>query len=314
VDSKIFTQCVSLLLRSKVSLDQIAAKLPEYSITGRNEGGESWEFCGPALIIPFRDEVEGYVVIDVVDQDWPDDMGYSDQNSILFAAWKTGNFGVYSFPGSLERATEQSWAWPEGKSIALEHSGFIRIRTSYVLGDTENGDEELSLPEDYDPVDELEFLTDIAGELMALPQAVCYFNPSGEVIRDQETFVESTKLCEEHEVPTIDLWANVRLFRFDGDWAMMDSVGNGQLGLDDIEACFHTEGHDFNKVDGLIRMLSMLLFGGEEFEEGESVEDEEGESWHVSFHEDSLCDPPRQVLRLLPADGREVPAELQAGE
>jgi hypothetical protein len=298
--------------------------LRDLDFTGEDFSTESWEFCSAAAVAEYQPESDSHVVIDVVEHAWPDDMDFETPDSLLHAAWKTGNFGAHTFPGSLERAVEQSWVWPDGKESAPKHSGFIRLRISYAFGesdaDTEDADTEgedseyeesdIVLPDDYDPVKELEFLVKQAGKLLALPQALCYFNASGEVLRDRATFDESVQLCEEHEVPPIDLWSNIRLFRFDDDWAMMDSVGNGQLGLDDIETCFYSEAYNFNTVDQLIRMVSMLSMSGEEFEEGESVEDESGQSWTVSFHEDSLCDPPRYVLRLLPDDGRELPAQL----
>jgi hypothetical protein len=310
VSQGLFTQTLSVLLKNPVSLDQVAQALERYEIVGRNDGSESWEFSGPALIIAFRPESKGYAIIDIVERPWPDDMGYEDQKSILFGAWGAGQFGPFTFPGSLQRATQQSWGWPEGKSAVDECSGFLRIRTSYGLN--VDADSEEAVPDDYDPLEELEFLTELCSELLKLPQAICYFNPNGEVLRDRGTFEESASLCREHEIPTIDLWSNVRLFRFDEEWAMMDTVGNSQLGLPDVEACFDSEAYDFNRVDQLLRMVSMYLVGDEEFEDGQEIEDEEGVSWTMSMHGDSLCDPPREVIRLVPNDGRTLPAELQS--
>lgn len=310
VSQGLFTQTLCVLCKSPVTLDDVAAVLPDYEVVGRNDGSESWEFSGPALLISFRPDLKGYAVVDVVEHSWPDDMGYEDQKSILFAAWSAGQFGPFTFPGSLQRATEQTWGWPDGKTAAEGSVAFLRIRTSYGLGDGDSAEE--SIPDEYDPLEELEFLTELTGALLRLPQAICYFNPNGEVLRDSETFEESAKLCAEHEIPTIDLWANVRLFRFDDDWAMMDTVGNSQLGLPDVEACFNAEAYDFNHIDQLLRMVSMYLVGDEEFEEGEQMEDQQGVSWRMSMHDDSLCDPPRAVIRLIPDDGRTVPAELTA--
>jgi hypothetical protein len=239
-------------------------------------------------------------------------MGYDEQNSILFRAWSAGQFGPFTFPGSLQRATEQSWGWAEGKSVAESCVGFLRIRIMYGHGAEE--DSEDSIPDDYDPLEELEFLTAVTAALLKLPQAECYFNPNGEVLRDRVTFEESTALCNEHEIPTIDLWSNIRLFRFDEDWAMMDTVGNSQLGLPDVEACFNADSYEFNNVDQLLRMVSMYLVGDESFDEGEEIEDEGGVTWRMSMHEDSLCDPPRSVIRLLPNDGREIPDELHTSD
>jgi hypothetical protein len=308
-----FTQTLCVLLKSDVPLDDLSRVLASYGPQRRNALDEPWEFSGPSLQIPLPEQDRGFVIVDVVSKPWPDAMGFEAQDSPLFQAWDAGQFGPFTFPGSLERASEQSWGWPEGRSVPSQCRGFIRVRLGYEID--EDASPEDVFPDEFDPVGELAFLTGICSKLLTLPQAICYFNPNGEVLRDQESFRESESLCEEHDIPTIDLWSNIRLFRFDSDWAMMDTVGNSQLGLPDIEACFDAESYEYNSVDQLLRTVSMYLVGNEEFEEGEEIEDEAGITWRMSMHEDSLCDPPRPVIRLLPNDGRDVPEELlEVGE
>jgi len=294
-------------VRRDVSLDEVAQVLAAYKPRRQLLGGESWEFGGPSLVFEAAGLDHGFVVVDVVTHPWPDDMGVEQQESALFQAWDDGQFGPFTFPGSLARASEQSWSWPEGNTVPSQAVGFIRIRLGY---EVDQEDKEQQLPEEFDPVAELELLTGICSELLQLPQTICYFNPSGEVLRDRDSFRESEELCREHSIPTIDLWSNVRLFRFDEQWAMMDTVGNSQLGLPDIEACFDADSYPFNNVDQLLRTISMFLVDNEEFEEGEEIEDEAGVTWRMSMHDDSLCDPPRAVIRLLPNDGRDIPEEL----
>jgi len=305
----LFTQTLCVLLKSEVTLDEIAKALAQFTPKRQNPSVEGWEFSGPSLILDVPDIDDGYVVVDSVARPWPDDMGIEQQDSALFQAWDAGQFGPFTFPGSLDRASEQSWGWPDGESVPKLCVGFIRIRLCYVIDEDEGGDEP-NLPEEFEPLKELESLTGICSLLLHLPEAICYFNPGGEVLRDRESFEESQRLCEEHSIPTIDLWSNVRLFRFENDWAMMDTVGNSQLGLPDIEACFDAQAYEFNSVDQLLRTLSMYLVENEEFYEGEEVEDEGGITWRMSMHDDSLCDPPRAVIRILPDDGREIPEEL----
>jgi hypothetical protein len=305
----LFTQTLCVLLKSEVTLDEIAKALAQFTPKRQNPSVEGWEFSGPSLILDVPDIDDGYVVVDSVARPWPDDMGIEQQDSALFQAWDAGQFGPFTFPGSLDRASEQSWGWPDGESVPKLCVGFIRIRLCYVIDEDEGGDDP-NLPEEFEPLKELESLTRICFLLLQLPEAICYFNPGGEVLRDRESFKESQSLCEEHSIPTIDLWSNVRLFRFENDWAMMDTVGNSQLGLPDIEACFDAQAYEFNSVDQLLRTLSMYLVENEEFEEGEEIEDEGGITWRMSMHDDSLCDPPRSVIRILPDDGRDIPEEL----
>lgn len=309
----IFTQTLCVLLNREVSLEEIAQVLAEFQPRLQAETQESWEFSGPALSLEASGLEHGSVVVDVVESPWPDDMGFDEQESTLFQAWDAGQFGPFTFPGSLERAAEQSWGWPDGQGVPGQCVGFLRVRLGCFIENDDAGEEPYL--NEFDPLRELQLLTRICSELLKLPQAICYFNPSGEVLRDQETFRESEALCQQHSIPTIDLWSNVRLFRFDDNWAMMDTVGNSQLGLPDIEACFDAESYEFNSIDQLLRTLSMYLVENEEFEEGEEIEDEAGVTWRMSMHDDSLCDPPRAVIRILPNDGRELPEELaQAAE
>jgi hypothetical protein len=308
MSSEMFTQTLCVLLNKEVSLEAITEALAAFHPKRQGDGKEGWEFSGPSLVLEIPDLDKGYVVVDVVGRPWPDDMGFDQQESPLFQAWDAGHFGPYTFPGSLERASEQSWGWPDGESVREQCVGFIRVRLGYRLDNENDSDDDL--PQEFDPVSELELLTRICSEILRMPQAICYFNPSGEVLRDRETFQESESLCQQHGIPTIDLWSNVRLFKFDNQWAMMDTVGNSQLGLPDVEACFDSECYEFNSVDHLLRTLSMYLVENDEFGDGEEIEDEAGVTWRMTMHDDSLCDPPRAVIRLLPNDGREIPEEL----
>jgi hypothetical protein len=311
-----FTQTLCVLLNREVSLEEIEKALATFQPVRQPNADDSWEFSGPSLLLKASGVEQGEVVVDVVANPWPDDMGVEQQESALFQAWDAGQFGPFTFPGSLERASEQSWGWPDGQTVPDQCVGFIRVRLGFLSDDHGNhggpGDEDSALDE-FDPLAELEVLTVICSHLLKLPQSICYFNPSGEVLRDQESFQESESLCQQHSIPTIDLWSNVRLFRFDEQWAMMDTVGNSQLGLPDIEACFDAESYEFNSIDQLLRTISMYLVENEEFEEGEEIEDENGVTWRMSMHDDSLCDPPRSVIRILPNDGRELPEELASG-
>jgi hypothetical protein len=101
------------------------------------------------------------------------------------------------------------------------------------------------------------------------------------------------------------------LFRIDENWVVMDTVGNSQIDAMDVEACFFADAYDLNDVDQLLRLVTMYLLEDPDFEDNESIEDENGVTWKLSFELDSMCDPPRDVVRLIPDDGREVP-DLEA--
>src|SRR6185369_4273960 len=123
-------------------------------------------FSGPAAVVPFRPEVNGYVAIDVVNQAWPDHMGDPKSDVTLFAAWSMGQFGPFTFPGGLQRAQQQSWGWRDSAEAVSSHRGFIRLRTSYVFGADKDSP---ILPTPYDPIAELHFLDRLSLSLLPEP-------------------------------------------------------------------------------------------------------------------------------------------------
>jgi len=307
----LFTQGIVVLLRQSVTIQEVAATIDEFYPSDAIEASEDWTFLGPAVLMDMDEDGSGKIVVDIVDQPWPDSMGTSEneseQDEKILAAWGLGNFGPHAFPGSLERACEQSWVWEGGKTLGNTAPAFIRIRSSYVLG---QDDDTPILPEGYEPFDELALVTEIAAAITELPQAICYFNPNGEVLRDLQTLNESFEYAEENDFPPLDLWSNVRLFRLENDWATMDTVGNAQLDLLDVEACFHAESYDFTEVEQFLRLVTCFLEESEEaIENGDSMEGPGDVIWKVWQLEDSIVSPPRPVLRCLPQDGREVPPQ-----
>ena len=133
---------------------------------------------------------------------------------------------------------------------------------------------------------------------------ICYFNPQGEVLRDAKLFEEADDLYYDNDLPALELWCNVRLFRVNEEWTMMDTVGNSQLGVPDLE-----EAYSPSEVDELLRLATMCFLENPDFD-GESMQDENGTTWKMTHCPDSICDPPRQVVRLVPDDSRVVPQEV----
>ena len=100
-----------------------------------------------------------------------------------------------------------------------------------------------------------------------------------------------------------------RLYDLVGGWALMDTVGNAQLGLPDVEACFRPGAYDCGEVDHYLRNVSLfLLRRGGVIADGDTLDGPGGVRWRARGHENGLADPPRRVLRLTPEDGAEVPA------
>lgn len=300
----IYTQTTCILLCEEVAWEQLRPALAEYTIRKEIAEGSDWPFGGPAYILDYRPDQNGYVAVDIVNRPWPDGMGDPKREATIFGAWTMGMFGPQTYPGGLERAMQQCWAWEQGKVLPARHSGFIRVRSSYAFGADENAP---LWPDDYDAEQDLEFVTQVARALLALPQAQCYFNPGGEVLRDQAMVEESLEYGRDHELPPLELWSNVRLFNIDENWSLMDTVGNGQLDVVDIEAAFDRR-YDPGEVDGFLRNVTLyLLTNGAVIQDKDTMDGPGNIRWQARHFENGLCDPPRRVICFVPVDGTQSP-------
>ena len=191
----------------------------------------------------------------------------------------------------------------------------MRFLISYVLGGEENpddDDEDVPLvPEDYDPMDEMKFLTKAVSAVLELPQAICYFNPGGEVLRDENGLRQGLNYAWNHELPPLDMWTNVRLFRASETWSLMDTVGNGQLDMPDLEAIYDSQKYEPSDVERFLRNASLYLLNTQEdVDDGDTADGPGDVTWTAMECEDALSDPPRPTIRWVPEDGTDPPEEL----
>lgn len=304
----LFTQCACLLTDGQTGIEDIKAALQEkaFEIVKQVPPQKDWRLGAPTLVIAFRPSVNGYAAIDVCDEPWPDAMGDPRADSATFAAWGMGHFGPFAFPGGLARASRHAWAWQPARTIAERHRGFIRIRMSYVFGAKQDSP---VLPEDNDPLAELQFLGRAVLAVLQAPGVICYFNPNGEVLRDRASFREVWVECEKQQRIPLPLWINIRFFNLDEELSFMDTVGNGQLDVSDVEAIFPTAEYDPGDVDYYLRDVTHYLLDlGREVRTGERM-DGPGESdlsWTAEVIEDGTIEPPRRVLRLYPEANRKA--------
>jgi hypothetical protein len=310
----LFTQSVCLLTDGRTSLEDVKSALQgqDFEIVRETPSQKDWCFGGPTLIIPFLPEVNGYAAVDVVGQPWPDAMGDPKSDPVTFAAWSMGQFGPFAFPGGLARARQHAWAWEAGQTVPEGHCGFIRIRMSYAFG---AGDDSPVLPEDYDPVPEMNFLSRAALALLEVPGVLCYFNPNGEVLRDHASFRELWTECEKQKEIPLPLWINVRFFNLNERLGLMDTVGNGQLDLQDLEAIFPHAEYDPADIDYYLRNVTHYLLELDRgIRTGEAI-DGPGESelsWTTEALEKGIVPPPRRILRLYPKAHRKAVREALA--
>lgn len=295
----IFSQTLCLLTDRVIPLEEIAAALPSFTILGSPGGTQDWQISAPSLVLAYRPEVNGKVTVDFVDQRWPDAMGEEKSDKTTFSAWSMGYFGPFTYPNNLLRAGQHSWSWQPGRSIAQAHTGFIRIRSSYVFG----GDPKAPvLPKDYQAVPELEFVTGIALALLEVPGTLCYFNPGGEVLRDKTGLQELLADFKELQMPPLPAWCNIRFFKLNEDWFVMDTIGNHQLDIPDLETIFRMADYQPAQIDNYLRDVSMYMLkgGADVLKDGDKI-DGPGEtdlSWQVTQPGDPISDPPRPLFQL----------------
>src|SRR5262245_19297910 len=118
-----FTQGVCLLTDGNTSIDHVKSALQEEELEILKEAPpqENWCFGGPALLIAFRSEVNGYASVDLVNHPWPDTMGDPKADPMTFGAWSMGYFGPLAFPGGLARAQQHAWSWEPGRTVPEGH-------------------------------------------------------------------------------------------------------------------------------------------------------------------------------------------------
>lgn len=304
-----YTQGEVILLRSTATLDAVEKALVGLPVLKRIQGVTSWAFGGPSLILAYRREVNGLVSVDIVDRPWPDHMGSPNEQPEIFGAWAMGHFGPFAYPGGLERAIQQSWSWPEAKAAVGQHRAFIRVRSSYVFGS--EADTRV-MPDDYSAAPELLFVTKVASKLLAMPEALCYFNPNGERLFPLALVTGLLQRTESEAVLPLELWSNIRLFNLGGQWSLMDTVGMSQLDVPDHEACFQTDAYSLQEVDNfLYNAASYVLQNGPVIGDGDTMDGPGHLRWQGATFENGISDPPREVIRWFPMDRRTRPAGLQ---
>jgi hypothetical protein len=142
---------------------------------------------------------------------------------------------------------------------------------------------------------------------------LCYFNPGGETLFTPDGLERELHEMKAKDLPPLSAWSGIRLMRFEDaqPWALVDTVGMGQLDVDDHEACFRTDKHDTGDVINFVRNTTLyVLRNGPVIKDGHTT-DGPGGQWRAMEVEEGLMPAPRAVLRWFPEDGSEPPARLR---
>jgi hypothetical protein len=314
----LFTQGVMVLTERVTDADSVERALAPFEVGKRRpaEGEKNWISGYATWLIPHRREANGLVIVDVVDAPWPDGMGDPQSpdkgTQMLFGAWSMGFMGPFSWPGTLARARQLAEATgrPDAAEAAGRHNSFVRIRASYAMGGDENAP---VIPEGYDGPAELEFVTSVARALSRVPGALCYFNPGGETLYTPDGLEREVHEMKARDLPPLPVWSGVRLLRPEdaAPWAVADTVGMGQLDVDDHEACFRADKYPVAEVLDFVRNTTLyVLRNGPVIKDGHTT-DGPGGRWRAMEAEEGMIPAPRPVLRWFPEDGSEPPARMR---
>lgn len=312
------SQTVAVLFETAPSVDSLAIALARFTPAARAAvGGEfAWRLSGPGFIVPFQAEVNGFALVDVCAHPWPDTMGHTQDATSTFDGWVLGHFGAQTHPGSLARALAQPWHWSSAPKAVHTHRAFVRIRTTYVLG---SDDSSPLRPDEWDPVAEMQFVSEIAAAVLTLPSALAWFVPGGEVLRSPAQFHELRERATPSDPLPLTLWASVRLFRLqaeppDHDWTLMDTVGMQQFEVTDHEALFRRRDEvAAADVDRFLRNIALYeLRAGPVIVDRDTADGPDGTTWRARRIAEAHTAPPRAVLRWARANA-EVPAALRPG-
>jgi hypothetical protein len=307
----LFTQTMAVLLQAPVNIKELIPLLEGFEIDGPHPAGSAWQISGPSLVLDYEPTLNGVIQIDAVDHRWPDSMGGLNEDPALFAAWGTGHFGPFCFPGSLERACVHNYTWREGSPLAARHQAFLRVRLSY---DLEARPEEARVPKSVRPSEECEFMLAVVEALLEHPKALCYFNPNGETLAPLAALSEICDHYRKAGLPAINLLANRRMMKFqNSEWMMMDTVGMGQLDKPDLEVCFR-DNHDPNEIAVFLVNTAMATARGTVYKDGHTVTGPKGVLFEVRRFSEPGMVPPREVLRMRPRDGTVSPSEMGFGD
>ena len=136
------------------------------------------------------------------------------------------------------------------------------------------------------------------------------------MLRDSSSFKKVWDACIEQQVMPLPLWMNIRFFNLSEKLGFMDTVGNGQLEIRDIEAVFPLGQYDPGDIDYYLRNVTHYLLGlDREMKSGEAIDGpgESNLSWALEMLDRGVIEPPRRVLRLYPkASSKEVRDTLAA--
>ncbi len=227
-----FLQTGVVLFERPVSLEAVASALaPTFPVARRVEReaeGAYWLGGEGGVLVGSGPGLDAGVMVEVFHRPWPDSMGDPEHDAELFGAWSLRHFGLATFPYALARAAAQ----PTAPSV--EHVAFVKLNLSYVFDADEDA---LVFPPERDVQRELSALAALAERICAMPDALAWFAPNGEVLMSADS--ARSKLREQSAgEPLSELWVSTRVVPA-GNHLLVETVGMGALGQPPMVAFDH---------------------------------------------------------------------------
>lgn len=289
-----FTETATVLFERAPAFDAVAACVLDGVVREVREASDVPWFGARDAVRVFDAERNGRLVVDVVEAEWPDDMGDPKRDPRLFGAWSMGGFGRFTQPDALARARQQAWGQRELAERTVHHAAFVRMRTTYVIG---GGDDAPLEPRGRSVARELDAIWDTALAVLALPGALAYFDPTAELLTGRERIAGSLAQARAAGEPPIGLYVHPRLFRTEPDRSVMDTLGMARLDQPDVELILEA-GLDPNEAASFVLDLAAYHLGrGAPIPDGDTL-DGPGGRYRVEHGRESVAPPRRPLVRL----------------
>ena len=237
----------------------------------------------------------GHAIVSMQPTPWPDHMGNPDTEPQLFMQWSMGLFGAGAWPGALERALRVCRD-PDTAAAARAHEAYLKIQ---IMADEEAPSASPGFHPDFI------FLFKIAARLLQLP-GTTFFNPNSEILLHS---------LPQEDSPAFPLEA-LHSRRFSGireGWLLADSLGNGQLGLPDLEVVCRRDDFSDVEIKEWMATTTRDILPGLELKDGVKIPSPKGDLWALKCLEKGFHDtPPRPVIRLTQPSAK-LPAIWQSG-
>ncbi|MEX1041604.1 MAG: hypothetical protein WDZ51_13280 [Pirellulaceae bacterium] len=237
------------------------------------------------------------LVVETLPHPWPDSTDLHDRSA--------EEFGLGTEPWGLQRSLEQCWVWDTASAAVSRHQAVVRVRRE------STGAEGGVLDTPQVTARDVTQLIRQALAAATLPGVLAYFQPAGEVLLPPHVVAEMLEHATIAQIPPLDLWSNIRLSWLTDDWSLVETIGNIQLGLPDVEVYYEHDRQETNDVAALARSVSLRMLQEESAPKtGESFETHAGGRFVVKAANENLLPPNRPIARLLPEDGGELPEDL----